>query len=90
MVFDGHILWVEICSFEVGFIFFILVFINPISGIIIYQSSKFSFSCVSLVESVPREIDEIRLSPLHQCARETMHYSLVNNEKTHLCHQVKT
>ena len=49
--------------------------------IIIYQSSKFSFSCVSLVESVSREIDEIRLSPSHQRARETMHYSPVNNKK---------
>ena len=46
-----------------------------------YQSSKFSFSCVSLVESVSREIDEIRLSPSHQHARETMHYSPVNNKK---------
>ena len=48
---------------------------------IIYQSSKFSFLCVSLVESVSREIDEIRLSPSHQRPRETMHYSPVNNKK---------
>ena len=48
---------------------------------IIYQSSKFSFSCVSLVESVSREIDEIRLSPSHQRAREIMLYSPVNNKK---------
>ena len=52
-----------------------------ITVFIIYQSSKFSFSCVLLVESVSREIDEIRLSPLHQRARETMHYSPVNNKK---------
>ena len=49
--------------------------------IIIYQLSKFSFSFVSLVESVSREIDEIRLSPSHQRAREIMHYSPVNNKK---------
>ena len=49
--------------------------------IIIYQSSKFSFSCVLLVESVARKIDENRLSPSHQRARETMHYSPVNNKK---------
>ena len=49
--------------------------------IIIYQSSKLSFSCVLLVESVSREIDEIKLSPSHQRERETMHYSPVNNEK---------
>ena len=48
---------------------------------ITYQSSKFSFSCVSLVESVSREIDEIRLSPSHQRAREIMHYSPLNNKK---------
>ena len=47
----------------------------------IYQSSKFSFSCVSLVESVLGEIDEIRLSPLHQHMREIMHYSPVNDRK---------
>ena len=52
---------------------------NETNIIIIYQSSKFSFSCVSLVESVSREIDEIRLSPSHERAREIMHYSLVNN-----------
>ena len=52
-----------------------------ISRIIIYQSSKFSFSCVLLVESVSHEIDKIRLSPLHQCTRETMHCSPVNNKK---------
>ena len=49
--------------------------------IIIYQSSKFSYSCVSLVENLSREIDEIKLSPSHQRERETMHYSPVNNEK---------
>ena len=54
---------------------------HAIINIIIYQSSKFSFSCVSLVESVSREIDEIRLSPSHQRAREIMHYSPVNNKK---------
>ena len=48
---------------------------------IIYQLSKLSFSCVLLVESVSREIDEIKLSPSHQRERETMHYSPVNNEK---------
>ena len=37
---------------------------------IIYQS-KFPFSCLSLVESVSRESDEIRLSPSHQRKRET-------------------
>ena len=52
-----------------------------IMGIIIYQSSKFSFSCVSLVESVSREIDEIRLSRSHKRAREIMQYSPVNNKK---------
>ena len=41
----------------------------------------FSFSYVSLVESVSREIDEIRLPPLHQRAKEIMHYSPVNNKK---------
>ena len=48
---------------------------------IIYQSSKRSFPCVLLVESVSREIDEIKLSPSHLRERETMHYSPVNNEK---------
>ena len=43
--------------------------------------SKLSFPCVLLVESVSREIDEIKLSPSHQRERETMHYSPVNNEK---------
>ena len=52
--------------------------------ILIYQSSKFSFSCVSLVQSVSREIDEIKLSPSHQRERETTHYSPVNNEKKSL------
>ena len=52
-----------------------------IKCIIIYQSSKLSFPCVLLVESVSREIDEIKLSPSHQRERETMHYSPVNNEK---------
>ena len=52
-----------------------------INVIIIYQSSKLSFPCVLLVESVSREIDEIKLSPSHQRERETMHYSPVNNEK---------
>ena len=54
---------------------------KSIKELFIYQSSKFSFSCVSSVESVSREIDEIRLSPSHQRARETMHYSPVNNKK---------
>ena len=57
--------------------------------VIIYQSSKFSFSFVSLVESVSREIDEIRLSPSHQRAREIMHYSPVNN-KNHVRHHENT
>ena len=48
---------------------------------LIYQSSKFSFSCFSLVESVSREIDEIRMFSSHRRARETMHYSPVNNKK---------
>ena len=48
---------------------------------IIYQSSKFSLLCVSLVESVSRKIDEIRLSPSHQRARKTMHYSPVNHRR---------
>ena len=48
--------------------------------IIINQSSKFSFSFVSLVESVSREIDEIRLSPSHEREGD-MHYSPVNNKK---------
>ena len=52
-----------------------------VKHIIIHQSLKFSFSFVSLVESVSREIDEIRLSPWHQRAREIMHYSPVNNKK---------
>ena len=51
---------------------------------IIYQSLKFSFSCVSLVESLSREIVKIRMSPSHQRARETMHYSPVNNKKNHV------
>ena len=46
---------------------------------IIYQSSKFFFSCVSLVESVSRETVEIKLPPSHQGARETMHYIPLNN-----------
>ena len=61
-----------------------------ISIIIIYQWSKYSFSCVLLVESVSREIDEIRLSPLHQRARQTMHYSPVNNKKNHVRHHGNT
>ena len=56
---------------------------NNIFLFIIYQSSKFSFSCVSLMESVSREIDEIRLSPSHQRAREIIHYS--QNNKTITC-----
>ena len=47
----------------------------------LYQSSNLSFSRVSLVESVSRETEEIRLSPSHQRAREIMHYSSVNNKK---------
>ena len=50
----------------------------------------FSISCVSLVESVSRESDEIRLSPSYQRERETMRYSPVNNEKNHMRHHVKT
>ena len=49
--------------------------------IIRYQSSKFSFLCVSLMESLSREIVEIRLSPSHQHARWTMDYSPVNNKQ---------
>ena len=48
------------------------------------QSSPFhggGGSCVSLVESVSREIDEIRLSLSHQRTKETMRYSPVNNKK---------
>ena len=52
-----------------------------ITDFIIYQSSKFSFSSVSLVESLLREIVEIRLSPSHQRTREIMQYSPVNNKK---------
>ena len=59
---------------------------RQITIIILYQSSKLSFSCVLLVESVSREIDEIKLSPSHQRERETMHYSPVNNEKNHVRH----
>ena len=58
--------------------------------VIIYQLSKLSFSCVSLVESLSREIDEIKLSPSHQRERETMHYSPVDNEKNHVHHHVNT
>ena len=61
-----------------------------IKPIIIYQSSKLSFSCVSLVESVSPEIDEIKLSPSHQRERETMHYSPVHNEKKSRAHHMKT
>ena len=64
--------------------------IEYIIRIIIYQLSKFSFSCVSLVESLSREIDEIKLSPSHQRERETMHYSPVDNEKNHVRHHVNT
>ena len=63
---------------------------SVLNVVIIYQSSKFSFSCVSLVESLSREIDEIKLSPSHQRERETMHYSPVNNEKNHVRHHVNT
>ena len=58
--------------------------------IIIYQSSKFSFSCVSLVESLTREIVKIKLSPSHQRGRETMHYSPVNNKKKITCTVTRT
>ena len=61
-----------------------------LSCIIIYQYSKFPFSCVSLVESVSRESDEIRLFPSHQREREATRYSQVNNEKNHMRHHVKT
>ena len=56
-------------------------FCSRIICIIIYQSSYLSSLCVSLVESVSREIGEIRLSPSHQRAREIMHYLPVNNKK---------
>ena len=46
------------------------------------------FSCVSLVESVSRESDEIRLFPSHQRERETTRYSPVNNEKNRMRHHV--
>ena len=58
------------------------------SEFIIYQ--KFPFSCVLLVESVSREIDEMRLPPSQQRARETMHYSPVNNKKNHVRHHGNT
>ena len=54
---------------------------NQINCIIIYQSPKFSFSCVSLDETVSRETRETRLSPSHLRERETMRYSRVNNGK---------
>ena len=57
----------------------------------INQSSKFSFSCVLLVllvERVSREIDEITLSPSHQRARETRHYSPVNNKNYHSLYSI--
>ena len=57
---------------------------------ILYQSSKSSFSCVSLVESVSREIEEIKLSPSHQRERETMHYSPVNKKKNDVRHHMNT
>ena len=56
---------------------------------IIYQSPKFFFSCVSLVESVSRETEGIRLSQSHQRAREIMHYSPVN-KKNHVRHHENT
>ena len=40
------------------------------------------------MESVSREIDEIKLSPSHQRERGTMHYSPVNNEKNHVRHHM--
>ena len=49
--------------------------------IIIYQSRKFFFSCVSLVESVSREIEEMKLSHSRQRTRDIMHYSPVSNKK---------
>ena len=39
--------------------------VKKLVRIIIYQSSKFSFSPFLLVENVSHEIDEIRLSPSH-------------------------
>ena len=50
--------------------------------LIIYQSSKFSFSCVLLVESVSREIDEIKLSfaSVRERGRQRI-IRPVNNEK---------
>ena len=45
--------------------------------------------CISLIESVSRESDEIRLSPSHQREWETTRYSLVS-EKNHVRHHVKT
>ena len=44
---------------------------EKINYVIIYQSSKLSFSCVLLAESVSREIDEIKLSPSHQRERQS-------------------
>ena len=66
------------------------VLLDILTDVIIYQSSKFSFSCVLLVESVSHEIDEIRLSFSHQHAREVMHYSPVNSKKNHVRHHGNT
>ena len=65
--------------------FFVLIY-----SFMIYQSSKFPFSRVSLIKSVLCESDEIRLSPSHQRKRETMRFSPVNNEKNRVRHPVKT
>ena len=75
-----------ICNFNVLF----LCYLRTVYNFIIYQSSKFSFACVSLVENLSREIDENKLSPSHQRERETMHYSPVNNKKNHVRHHVNT
>ena len=54
-----------------------------------YQTSKFFFSCVLLVESVSRATVEIRLSPSHQRAREG---SIIqrNNKKEITCVNTRT
>ena len=52
--------------------------------IVTYQSSKFSFSCISLVETLSREINKIKLSPSHHRKRGAMHYSPDNEKKSHV------
>ena len=50
------------------------------------------FTCFirDLVESVSREIEEIRLSHSHQCVREIMHYSPPENNKKITCAITRT